>query len=58
MYRYELKCGECGTVIGYMSSPYMPVDNNYTLSRVQCGDTVEPICCPTCEVKRLKEDKE
>lgn len=58
MYRYELKCGECGTIIGYMSSPHMSVDNNYILNKVQCGDTVEPICCPICEIERLKENNE
>lgn len=58
MYRYELKCRECGTIIGYVSLPHMPVDNNYILNKVQCGDTVESICCPICEIKRLKENKE
>ena len=58
MYRYELKCKECGTTIGYMSFPYASVDDKYILSSVVCGDTEEPICCPVCEVRRLKENKE
>ena len=58
MYRYELKCKECGTTIGYMSSPYKSVGNNYILNRVMCGDTTEPICCPVCEVRRLEVSKE
>ena len=58
MYRYELKCKECGATIGYMSSPTKSVDNNYILNRVICEDTEEPICCPICEVRRLKGNKE
>ena len=58
MYRYELRCRECGATIGYMSSPYDCADNNYVLSCVLAGDTVEPICCPTCEKKRKKNDTE
>lgn len=58
MYRYELKCKECGTTIGYMSSPYNPADDNPVINRVMCGDIEEPICCPVCEVRRLKENKD
>ena len=58
MYRYELKCMACGTTIGYMSSPYKPTDDNYVLNRVMCGEDLEPVCCPVCEVRRLKENKE
>ena len=58
MYRYELRCKECGTTIGYMSSPCKSVDNNYVLTSATYGDINEPICCPICEVRRLKENKE
>ena len=56
MYRYELTCNDCGTIIGYMSLPHKSDDDNYTLNKVQCWDTIEPICCPVCEVRRLKEN--
>lgn len=54
MYRYELKCYMCKTTIGYMSSPYNDDSKKYILNSVCCGEVKEPICCPICEVRRLK----
>ena len=57
MYRYELKCKECGTTIGYMSSLHKSNNDNYVFSGVWVENTYEPICCPICEVRRLKVSK-
>lgn len=55
MYRYELRCRDCGITIGYTSLVYNPVDGDSVINRVQCGSSIEPICCPLCEVKRLQD---
>lgn len=58
MIRCELKCYNCNKTVGYMS---VIADESSGIIRStqhrQSGE-VFPICCPTCEIRRLKENKE
>ena len=56
MNRYEIRCRNCYKTLGYLSLPYKYDDNNIIMATAVNG-LPTPICCPTCEVKRLMEVK-
>lgn len=56
MQRVVIKCKICDKILGYMSVPQLvgKIEPN-ELNGVMAYGQYEPICCPTCEVKRLME---
>ena len=56
MTRYELHCKRCNQVLGYMTFPGSQKDTEIINSTQIFGEYSE-ILCPTCEVKRLRGDK-
>ena len=60
MKRYTLKCGQCGQIIGYMSLLVDSKDGKYVISRTEDMRKREgfPICCPACEVERIRKETE
>lgn len=55
MQRYELQCYNCGKTIGYISGPWGGDKGNNVISGTYDGPNNEhiPVCCPTCEERRL-----
>ena len=58
MKRVELKCYECGQILGHMTIPISDMDNNNYISSTTIFGEFSPICCPVCEVKRLRGEEE
>jgi len=61
MKRYALKCGQCGQIIGYMSLWVDGIGGTYVMSEtgyITMGKQESfPICCPACEVVRVRKER-